>query len=75
MKNWFRRSSPSPVSAYDPETEKPVLLCSICTGEQTAGFQNLRTGKFTDVVKITSPDDLEAFRRQYGITGDIPKIY
>lgn len=75
MKNWFRRSSLSPVSAYDPETEKPVLLCSICTGEQTAGFQNLRTGKFTDVVKITSPEDLEAFRRQYGITGDIPKIY
>ena len=75
MKNWFRRSSPAPVASYDPETEKPVLLCSICTGEQTAGFQNLRTGKFTDVVKIASPEDLDAFRRQYGITGEIPKIY
>ena len=75
MKNWFRRKSPSPVSRYDPETEKPVLLCSICTGEQTAGFQYLRTGKFTGVMRISSPRDLESFRRQYGIETDIPKIY
>ena len=75
MKSWFRRPAASPALRYDPNEETPVLLCSICTGEQTAGFQNLRTGKFTDVVKITSPDDLEAFRRQYGITGDISKIY
>ena len=75
MKNWFRRAAPSPVSAYDPETEKPVLLCSICTGEQTAGFKNLQTGKFTGVMRISSPRDLEEFRLAYGITGEIAKIY
>ena len=75
MKNWFRRSRPSPVSAFHPEDETPVLLCSICTGEQTAGFKNLHTGKFTGVMRISSPKDLESFREQYGIKTDIPKIY
>ena len=75
MRNWFRRSSPAPVSAYDPEREKPVLLCSICTGEQTAGFRDLQSGKFIGVSRFSSPGDLEDFRRQYGIEGDIPKIY
>ena len=69
------RYSPSPVSSYDPETEKPVLLCSICTGEQTAGFKNIQTGKFIGVMRISSPKDLESFRQQYGIQEEIPKVY
>ena len=74
MKSWFRRPS-SPVLRYDPNEETPVLLCSICTGEQTAGFKNLQTGKFTGVMRISSPKDLESFRQQYGIREEIPKVY
>ena len=66
MKSWFRRAS-SPIVRYDPSAETPVLMCSICTGEQTAGFKDLRTGKFTGVMRISSPRDLESFRQQYGI--------
>ena len=29
---------------FDRELYKPVLKCSICTGEQVAGFKNLATG-------------------------------
>ena len=31
---------------YDKEKLKPVLKCSICNGEQVAGFKNRQTGKF-----------------------------
>lgn len=75
MKNWFRRPAASPVLRYDSKEETPVLLCSICTGEQTAGFKNLQTGKFTGVMRISSPKDLESFRQQYGIQEEIPKVY
>jgi hypothetical protein len=53
---------------YDREKQKPVLHCSICTGEQVAGFKNLETGKFEDVMLIRSEHDLQAFKEMYGIT-------
>ena len=31
---------------YDRENLRPLLRCSICTGEQVAGFKNRHTGKF-----------------------------
>ena len=40
-----KEETPVPVS-FDRGTHKPVLRCSICTGEQVAGFKNLNTGKF-----------------------------
>ena len=63
--------------AYDPTAQKPVLRCSICTGEQVAGFQDLHTGHFTEVQLIRSPQELQAFRSRYGIPADCPieKIY
>lgn len=52
---------------YDPNTMKPVLHCSICTGEQTAGFRDLETGRFTPVRLIQTQAELQAFCRDYGI--------
>ena len=52
---------------YDKENQKPVIRSSICTGEKTAGFQDIRTGKFTEVVLIRTPSDLEEFCRLYSI--------
>lgn len=62
-------------NSYDPATEVPVIKCSICTGEQVAGFQNLSSGHFRDVMLITDSDDLNQFRETYNITSDIKKIY
>lgn len=60
---------------YDPSLQEPVLRCSICNGEQVAGFKNKKTGAFSEVMFIRSPADLESFRAQYGIQGEIKKIY
>ena len=61
--------------SYDQANQKPVIKSSICTGEQVAGFQNIHTGSFEDVRLIRGREDLEDFKNQYGITGDIEKIY
>ena len=52
---------------YDRETQAPVIHASICTGEKVAGFRDLRTGRFTEIMLIRTPGDLEEFRRLYGI--------
>ena len=53
----------------------PVIRCSICTGEQVAGFRDPKTGRIEEVMLLRSPADLEAFKDRYGIDGEIEKIY
>ncbi len=74
---WFRKSKQNPASgpAYNPEKVTPVIRCSICTGEQVAGFRHLDTGRFEEVALLKNDEDLRAFRERYGITGEIRKIY
>lgn len=52
---------------YDRENLRPVLRCSICTGEQIAGFKNRHTGKFEEVMLIRNQKDLDLFMEMYGI--------
>ena len=35
---------------YDRSTQKPVIKASICNGEQVAGFKDIHTGKFEEVM-------------------------
>ena len=60
---------------YDKASMKPVIRVSICHGEQVAGFKNIATGKFKEIMLIKSQDDLSTFKETYGITGEIEKIY
>ena len=53
---------------FDRETLKPVIRSSICTGEQVAGFQNIHTGKFSEVMLIRTDSDLEEFLETYDIS-------
>ena len=62
-------------ASYDLALKRPAIRCSICTGEQVAGFKDLSDGRFEEVMLIRSSADLEEFRERYGITGDIEKIY
>ena len=71
----FKKSKSNNIDSYNPATEIPVLKCSICTGEQVAGFQNISTGHFRDVMLITDLSDLNSFCKTYNIDGDIKKIY
>lgn len=59
---------------YDKETSRPVLKCSICNGEQVAGFKDIHTGKFEEIMLICDQKDLDLFMKQYGIK-EITKEY
>lgn len=54
-------------ATYDKENQKPIIHASICTGEQVAGFKDLRTGKFTEIMLIRDQKDLEEFLTEYGL--------
>ena len=69
----FRKKTEKKI--YDKKHQKPVLKCSICTGEQVAGFQDIHTGVFEDVMLIRDAADLQAFKERYGIMDELPKIY
>ena len=72
--SFFHHKKTAPVSR-EPQRGVPAIRCSICTGEQVAGFRNKETGRFEEVMLLRSPDDLSRFRQQYGITGEIEKFY
>ena len=60
---------------YDKEKTKPAIRCSICNGEQVAGFLNKRSGHFEGTALSRSPKDRENFNKTYGITEDVEKFY
>ena len=55
------------LSEYDPEKEKPMIRASICNGEQVAGFKDLETGAFHEVMLIRDDRDLAEFKQEYGL--------
>ena len=55
------------VYAFDPAKEKPVIRASICTGEQAAGFKDLQSGHFHEVMLIRDEKDLQKFMKTYGL--------
>ena len=63
------------IKSYDREQLQPVIKASICNGEQVAGFKDRQTGKIEEVMLIKSRADVEMFRKMYGITEEILKIY
>lgn len=70
----FFRKKPEKRS-YDRTRKKPVIRASICTGEQVAGFKDLTTGVFKEVMLIKDQEDLVLFKSMYDIMEEIEKIY
>lgn len=54
--------------SYDKEELKPVIRSSICNGEKVAGFKNIHTGKFTEVMLIKDKKDMDEFLKKYDIS-------
>ena len=70
----FRRKAEK--CSYDRENQKPVIRSSICTGEQVAGFKNIHSGKFSEVMLIRHGSDLKEFLELYDISeADVAKEY
>ena len=60
--------------SFDPEKEEPAIRCSVCTGEQVAGFRDKTSGHFREITLIRTPKDLESFKKDYGVE-DCKKIF
>lgn len=73
---FFQKKKPekTEIRTYDTINEKPVLKCSICNGEQVAGFKDIRTGKFHEVMFVRDEKDLQQFKEMYGLT-EVVKEY
>lgn len=55
---------------FDRDHLKPVIRASICTGEQVAGFKNIHTGTFSEVMLIKNSKDMDEFLEIYNISVD-----
>lgn len=53
---------------YNKENQKPIIRSSICTGEKVAGFKDIHTGKFTEVMLIKNDNDMKVFLAKYDIS-------
>ena len=53
---------------YDWENSKPVICSSAIGGKQVAGFKDIRTGKFTEVMPIRNSRDMDEFLETYDIS-------
>lgn len=67
MKIGFGKKSAKAVRQFEKEKYKPVLKCSICTGEQVAGFKDIHSGKFEEVMLIRNAKELETFMKIYDV--------
>ena len=70
----FKSAKKLSAPPFDPAAEEPAIRCSICTGEQVAGFRSKRTGQFREVTLIRTLKDLETFKKDYGVD-DLKKIF
>ena len=75
MFSLFKKKTTIETESYDPQKVKPVLKCSICNGEQVAGFLDPHTKAFEEVMFVRDHNDLAEFKRRYGIIEEIDKIY
>ncbi len=69
----FKQQSSEDIS-FDPDKQIAVIRCSICNGEQVAGFKSKEDGHFTEVMLIRDAKDLAEFKETYNIS-EIKKEY
>jgi hypothetical protein len=61
---------------YDRTHKRPVIRKSICTGEETACFQNRETGKLEEIMLLRDKADFEEFLQTYGLRAEeVETIY
>lgn len=63
----FGRRKKAAVSTYDKSGKIPVIRSSICTGEQVAGFKDLTSGRFEELMLLRDDRDLAEFLQRYQV--------
>ena len=64
---WHRKAKKTPVKAFDRREKQPVIRSSICTGEKTACFRDVRTGRLEEIMLLRNEADRREFLDTYGI--------
>ncbi len=59
---------------YDPSIREPAIRRSICTGEMTAGFVDLVSGDFHDLMLLEDQKAVDEFCRRVG-RSEVRTIY
>ena len=70
FKNIFKKQTQTQKQQYDKTKQKPIIRASICTGEKVAGFKDLATGQFSEIMLIRNDSDLYEFMQSYGVERD-----
>ncbi len=70
LKNIFKKQTQTQKQQYDRTKQKPIIRASICTGEKVAGFKELATGQFSEIMLIRNDGDLYEFMQSYGVERD-----
>jgi len=52
---------------FDKTGKFPVIRSSICTGEQVAGFKDIETGTFHEVMLLQNQKDFQEFLRRFDV--------
>ena len=63
----FGKKKQAAKPVFDKTGKRPVIRSSICTGERVAGFKDLETGKFHEVMLLRTEDDFHEFLRLYDV--------
>ena len=66
----FGRRKKQITPPYNKDGKVPVIRSSICIGEQVAGFKDLTTGKFDDLMLIRDSSDFAEFLLCYQVDED-----
>lgn len=53
---------------FEPNSQIPVLRCSICTGEKVACLRDRQTGQTEEVMYVRDDTDLRKFLEHYGLS-------
>lgn len=63
----FGKRRKPPAAGYDKNGKIPVIRSSICTGEQVAGFKDIVSGKFEELMLIRNTQDFQEFLCRYQV--------
>lgn len=63
----FFRKDKIPNVNFDPTTQRVAVKASICTGEKTIGFVDIKTGKYTEIMYVRNDMEIQAFMKKYGV--------
>lgn len=64
---FFRKKQKVPQEPYDRTKKYPVIRASICNGEKVAGFRDIATGRFEEVMFLRTEKDKQKFMEWYGV--------